>query len=62
MQHFPLLKKLVNSETDLCSEKIKVCVEILDAVSTNFAAKFSDLENRNPTCAFLVNPFVFDAV
>ena len=44
-QHFPLIKVLINSDNDLCSEKIKVCVVSLDAISTNFATGFSDLEN-----------------
>ena len=62
LQHFPLLKGLVNSENDLSSEKVKVYVESLDGVSANFATRFSDLENLKPTFAFLVNPFVVDVV
>ena len=31
-------------------------------VSTNFAINFSYLENRRPTFAFFVNPFVVDVV
>ena len=57
LQHFPLPKGLVNSENDLCSEKIKVYVEsliiiiiiIIVGVSTNLSAWFSDLENLRPT-------------
>ena len=62
MQHFPLPKERVSSENDLCSEKIKVYVKSLEGVSTDFATRFSDLENLKPTFAFLVNPFVFDVL
>ena len=62
MQHFPLFKGLVNSEIDLCSEKIKVYVESFVGVSTNFTTRFSDLLNLKPTFAFLLNPFVVDVV
>ena len=62
LQHFPLLKGLVSSENDLYSEKIKVYIEGLEGVSTDFATRFSDLENLKPTFAFLVNPFVVDVV
>ena len=41
---------------------IKVCVESLECVSTNFATTFSDLKNLGPTFAFLVSPFVVDVV
>ena len=37
-------------------------VESLEGVSTNFATRFSDLDNLKPTFAFLVNPFVVDVV
>ena len=57
-----MLNEFFNSENDLCSEKIKVYVEILVAVSTNFAARFSDLGNLKPTFAFLIDPFVVDVV
>ena len=36
----------------LCSEKIKVYVESLKGVSTNFATSFLDLENLKPTLLF----------
>ena len=51
LQHFPLLKGLVNSENDLCSEKIKVCIESVEGVSANFVTRFSDLERLRPTFA-----------
>ena len=35
LQYSPLLKKLVNSENDLCSEKTKVYVESLEFVLSN---------------------------
>ena len=60
LQHFPLLKGLVNCGNDLCSEKINMCVECLEIASTNFATRFSDIEKIKPTFAFLVNPFVVD--
>ena len=60
LQHFHLHKGLVNSENDLCSEKIKVYVESLQGASINFIAWSTDLENRKHTFAFLVNPFVAD--
>ena len=62
LQHLPLLKCLVNYENKLCSEKIKVYVDSMVGDSTNFATRFSDLENLKPTFAFLGNPFVVDAV
>ena len=45
LQHFLLLKGLVNSVNDLSSLLINVYVESLVGVSTNFATKFTDLEN-----------------
>ena len=62
LQHFTVLKRLVNSENDLCSEEIKVYAESLEGVSTNFATRFSDLANLKPTFTFLVNPLVVDVV
>ena len=54
LQLFPLLTGLVNSENDLCSEKLKVCVlrgwRLLQIIIIR------------PTFAFLVNPFVVDLV
>ena len=61
-QNYPLLKGLVNSESDLCSEKIKVYAVSLEGVSTNLATRFSDVENLKHTFAFLANPFVVDVV
>ena len=52
-QHIALLKGLVNSENDLCSEKIKVYVESLEGDSTNLTTRFPDLENLKSTFAFL---------
>ena len=62
LQHFPLLKGLVNSASDLFSENIKLFVESLDGVSTNFATRFSDLESPKTTFAFLVSAFVVDVM
>ena len=59
---FPLLKSLVNSKNDSCSEKTKVYVESLEGASTNLVTRFSGLENLRPSLAFLVNPFVVDIV
>ena len=39
LQHFHFLIGLVNSENDLCSEEIKVCVESLEGVSTNLTTR-----------------------
>ena len=57
-----MLKGLVSSENDLSSEKIKVYVESLEGVSTDFATRFSDLENLKPTFALLGNTFFVDLV
>ena len=62
LQHFPFPKGLVDSENDLCSEKVKVYVESLQGASTYFATRFSDQENLKPTFVFLVNPFVVEVV
>ena len=59
-QHFPLLKGLLNSENDLCSERVKVYVESLDGSSTYFSTWFSGIQNLEPSFAFLVNLFVVD--
>ena len=61
-QHFPLLKGLVYSENDLCSEKTKVYVKSFDGASTNFATRITDLEDPNTTFSSLANPFVDDVV
>ena len=52
LQHFPLLKGLLNSLNDLFTEMIKAYVERLYAVSTNFATRFSDLLNLRPSFAY----------
>ena len=52
LQHFHLLIGLVNSENDLCSVRIKVCVESLDGASTNFETRFPDLESIIPIFLF----------
>ena len=62
LQYFPLFKGLINSENDLYSENINVHVESLAYVSSNFATRFSDLENLKPTFTFLVNLFIVDVV
>ena len=50
------------SKNNLCIEKIEVHAESLDGASTNFATRFTNLENLKPTFAFLINPFVVDVV
>ena len=37
-------------------------VKSLECASTNFATRFSNLDNLKPTFAFLVNQFVVDVV